>query len=309
MSCAQAITVVGQQHETVAQYQGSGRRMLATMPIFAHSPGAQRIIDHHGFGTVEDHGAIPGRQEETAGLTIECGGAPLTVRVADTHHHRNSARMLVNRMYSWRGYGDHHVIPHRPTHTTFTASNGSETVGTITLAVDSHAGLAADALFKDEIDTFRNAPGSKVCELTKLAFDAEVPSKPLLASMFHLVFIYGQRRHDCTDLFIEVNPRHCRFYEAMLGFMRIGDLRMNPSVSAPSQLLWLKVSEIRKRIDRDAGMTNAASLRSLYAHFFSPAEEDGLYARMIGCGPDWPQIEAMSLLDGVEPSYGAAQCA
>lgn len=233
-------------------------------------------------------GRAPLRNDGPNGLTILCGGAPVTVRVADTHHQRNSARTLVNRMYSWRGYGDRHVIPHTPTHTTFTASSIATTIGTITLAVDSPAGLAADVLFRDEIDTFRQRPGAKTCELTKLAFDSDAPSKPLLAAMFHLVFIYGYRRYSCTDLFIEVNPRHVRFYEAMLGFQRISILKTNDSVAAPSQLMWLKVSEIRNRIDQCAGSASALS-RSLYPHFFSPAEEDGLFEMMIGSDSDGPR--------------------
>lgn len=205
----------------------------------------------------------------------------ITVRLADDSDSRNGARMLVNRMYSWRGYGDRHVIPIAPSHATFTASDDEQTVGTITLAIDSAAGLAADKIFRDEIDVFRRVPGAKVCELTKLAFDAEVPSKPLLASLFHIVFIYGQRRHRCTDLFIEVNPRHRRFYEAMLGFRAIGELRTNESVGAPSQLMWLQVSKIRDHIDRHARRQGIVA-RSLYQFFFSPREEDGIYARLAG---------------------------
>ena len=207
----------------------------------------------------------------------------ITVRLADDHSTRNGARMLVNRMYSWRGYGDRHVIPVAPTHETFTASDDEQTVGTITLAIDSPAGLAADKIFRDEIDVFRRVPGAKVCELTKLAFDAEVPSKPLLASLFHIVFIYGQRRHRCTDLFIEVNPRHRRFYEAMLGFQPVGELKTNDSVGAPSQLMWLQVSKIREHIDRHARRSGIVA-RSLYQFFFSPREEDGIYARLISDG-------------------------
>ena len=214
----------------------------------------------------------------------------VTVRLADDSDSRNDARMLVNRMYSWRGYGDRHIIPIAPTHATFTASDDDQTIGTITLAIDSAAGLAADKIFRDEIDVFRRVPGAKVCELTKLAFDAEVPSKPLLASLFHIVFIYGQRRHRCTDLFIEVNPRHRRFYEAMLGFQTIGELKTNASVGAPSQLMWLKVSDIRTQIDRHARRRGIVA-RSLYQFFFSPREEDGIYARLTG-RDDIPTIPA-----------------
>jgi hypothetical protein len=207
---------------------------------------------------------------------------PITIRLADKNHQRNSANLLLNRMYSWRGYGDHHRIPQSPSHATFTASSNEGLLGTITLAVDSANGLAADHLFKDVIDEFRARPGASVCELTKFAFDTTKPSKPMLASLFHLIFIYGQHAYGCTDLFIEVNPRHVRFYECMLGFKRVGALKDNISVAAPAQLMWLSVAHIREQIDQHAGSGDGASTRSLYAYFFSPREEEGLRGRMVG---------------------------
>lgn len=219
---------------------------------------------------------------------------PITIRLADCDGHRNAARLLLNRMYSWRGYGDQHVIATSPSHTTFTASSDDgEVLGTITLATDSQRGLAADALFKDVIDTYRARPGAKVCELTKFAFDMAKQSKAVMASLFHLIFIYGHRQYGCTDLFIEVNPRHVRFYETMLGFTRLGDLKMNASVDAPSQLMWLSVAEVRDRIDRHAGTGDRGIARSLYPHFFSPREEDGLYARMISTRQNAPAPEKL----------------
>jgi hypothetical protein len=206
------------------------------------------------------------------------------VRLADSVAQRNSACILINKMYAWRGYGDDHRIPARATHSTFTASDQDELIGTLTLAVDSPAGLAADTIFREEIDMFRQQPGAKVCELTKLAFNSTVPSKPMLAALFHIVFIHGQRQHHCTDLFIEVNPRHRRFYQAMLGFKPIGETKINASVGAPSQLMVLKIAEIRGQIDRYAGQGDAATARSLYPFFFSPREEDGIYRRLTGQG-------------------------
>ncbi|WP_206363590.1 N-acyl amino acid synthase FeeM domain-containing protein [Sphingomonas crocodyli] len=215
----------------------------------------------------------------------------ITVRLADSDDQRNSARMLVNRRYAWRGYGDQHQIPAKSSHMTFTASSDEGVVGTITLGVDSPAGLAADDIFKDEIDSFRNVPGAKVCELTKLAFDADVSSKPMLAALFHIVFIYGYNEHRCTDLFIEVNPRHRRFYQAMLGFKPVGEVKTNQSVDAPSVLMWLKVDDIRKAIDAHAGHGQESS-RSLYPFFFSEKEEQGIFARLAASTRDTIQAKS-----------------
>lgn len=203
------------------------------------------------------------------------------IRLADTDDYRSQARLLINRMYEWRGYGNNHDIPITASHLTFTAIDCCRTVGTVTLAIDSGKGIAADGLFRNEINAIRERDGARVCELTKLAFDAGAPSKPMLAALFHIVFIYGYRQHYCTDLFIEVNPRHCRYYETMLGFERIGEVKHHQGVAAPAQLMWLKVDEIRRRVEASKQPAGAQANRSLYNHFFSPKEEDGVFARLV----------------------------
>lgn len=205
----------------------------------------------------------------------------LTIRLANTNGQRNAANMLLSRMYAWRGYGKNHSLAQSPNCVTFTAACQEDVVGTLTLRVDAPVGLAADQTFADQIAPFREAPGAKLCELTKLAFDWASSSHEHLAALFHLVFIYGSRQFACTDLFIEVNPRHRRYYEKMLGFVRVGEVRTNASVNAPSQLMWLNVGAIRRMIDENAKAA-AGNQRSLYRYFFSRDEEDGLYGRLTG---------------------------
>ncbi|MDO6416270.1 acetyltransferase [Sphingomonas sp. BIUV-7] len=198
-------------------------------------------------------------------------GKDVSIEIVRSDARRDAACELINRMYSWRGYGDSHRLDQRPTHTTFTVAADDEVIGTVTLAADSERGLAVDALFRAEIDHYRNQPRAKVCELTKLAFDTTAESKHLLAALFHVVLIYGVWKHEGTDLFIEVNPRHRRFYEMMLGFERVGDLRTNESVNAPSQLMRLRVADIHAKIDESRSAN--ASCRSLYPFFLSTLEE------------------------------------
>jgi hypothetical protein len=245
-----------------------------------------------------------GAQLHTIQLPAEPGQAQdsMTIRLADCEGQRNRANMLLNRMYSWRGYGSNHALPTAPNCVTFTASSGDDVIGTLTLTVDSAAGLAADRTFPDEMDKFRKAPGAKLCELTKFAFDTSSPARPRLAALFHIIFIYGSMHYDCTDLFIEVNPRHVRFYEAMLGFTRVGPTRTNGEVGAPSQLMWLNVGDIRRQIDRHAG--SGASSRSLYAHFFSAKEEAGIYGRLAGVTE--PSAAAIPL-DPSSPDHAETQ--
>jgi len=193
---------------------------------------------------------------------------------------RNSACDLVNRRYDWRGYGSDHRLKASSHHATFSAVVGEVVVGTVTLAVDNSAGLAADAAFKEELDGYRSRPGAYVCELTKLAADSDIQSPAILASLFHVVLLYGQLKYSCTDLFIEVNPRHRRFYEAMLGFTRVGDLKTNDSVAAPSQLMHLAVGAIRPQIEAHRGIDPATASRALYPHFLSKRDEEMVLMRL-----------------------------
>ncbi|MBB4861107.1 hypothetical protein HNO88_004461 [Novosphingobium chloroacetimidivorans] len=205
----------------------------------------------------------------------------MTLSIAQNAEDRLEAESLLNRRYEWRGYGSDHKVGGSPYQTTFLAHLGPNLAGTITLGVDTPAGLAVDSLFKAEIDEYRKVPGAKVCELTRFAFEKcdRRDSNSLLACLFHAVFLYGIDSHEGTDLFIEVNPRHCRFYEAMLGFEPISELRMNPTVDAPSQLMWMNVSEIAAQIQafRSAKPTRK---NSLYSYFLSEAEETRVKSRL-----------------------------
>lgn len=222
----------------------------------------------------------------------QCGGKTriVTVNLAETDECMQSASSLINRMYAWRGYGSEFRLSGRPCEMTFTAFADGEAIGTITLAADSESGLSVDKTFPDEMARFREFPGSSLCELTKFAVDSEMSAKALLASLFHTVFIYGSDRFGSTDLFIEVNPRHVRFYEAMLGFKRVGDLRTNLSVNAPSQLMWLSVATIGKMIEAHAG-TGGETSRSLYPYFYGPEEVEEIRTNLSIFGPDRPTAD------------------
>lgn len=209
------------------------------------------------------------------------GEEVMTIHMAGTQDQRNTARKLVNKAYSSRGYGDSHDIKSGHHHATFTASSSGGVIGTLTLAVDSSVGLAVDNTFREDVAPFREVPGAKICELTRFAFETNISSKHMLASLFHVIFIYGWTTFHCTDLFIEVTPRHARFYELMLGFKRVGSVKINESVSTAAQLMHLKVSEIRDRIRKYAGGCPSACA-SLYPYFFPPQEERGIYARLVG---------------------------
>jgi hypothetical protein len=219
------------------------------------------------------------RNVRLEGVKIGNQTKDVLISLADSSHKVESAHDLINDRYNWRGYGASHRIPRGNNVVTFTAEIENEVVGTITLGVDSRKGLSIDKTFPSQINQIRSAPNARVCELIKFAFDPRIQSKEVMAALFHVVFIYGQRTYNCTDLVIEVNPRHVRFYESMLGFEQVGALRTNEAVDAPAQLMRLSVSAIRSQIDRMAGARDTSS-RSLYPYFLLPEHENRLFLQL-----------------------------
>lgn len=203
------------------------------------------------------------------------------IRLTDTAEGRNSASLLINKMYSWRGYAGTHHFSDDPNRITLTATDKGEVVGTLTLGIDSEIGMAADQVFKEDLDQQRRR-GARLCEFTKLAFDPAVRSKTALANLFHLAVIYARDIHQCTDIVIEVNPRHRRFYEYMLGFKRVGEMRMNTRVNAPAYLLSINLVFVSEQILKHGGtFSTAVNERSFYPYFFSPREEQGIIHRLL----------------------------
>jgi hypothetical protein len=202
------------------------------------------------------------------------------VRFADNEGRRRSASFLVQRRYAWRGYtmsAGHGVQPNR---ITLSAYDGDDVIATISVGLDSSSGLFVDALFRDELARLR-ARGARVCEFTKLAIDEAVKSKTVIASLFHVAYIHARRIRRCSDLLVEVNPRHVRFYERMLGFRTLGHPRMDPRVGAPAALLHLDLAHAEGEIARVGGHASLGdTMRSLYPFFFSPHEEAGIESRL-----------------------------
>lgn len=221
-------------------------------------------------------------------IIVDC--KTFKIRRANTDEGRNSANMLINRMYSWRGYATSHQTPESPNLITLMATENHSVIGTISISFDSPIGILADETYEDEINNFRRR-GGKICEFTKLAFDPGVRSKLALASLFHVAFIYAWHIRNCTDLFIEVNPRHRRFYERMLGFKRHGQIKNNPRVNAPAVLLWIDPGYAEHQILKFGGSNNhLGSEKSLYPYFFSHREEEGIAHRLLNLDRDGHKI-------------------
>lgn len=213
-------------------------------------------------------------------------GQPFRIRTADSYVSRQSASQLLKRRYGWRGYSVV-SLPNDQTanRITLTATDRNVTIGTITVGLDGHEGMNCEDVFEPEVTALRER-GLRLCEFTKLAVDPVCSTKRVLAALFHVAYIVAHsiRRYDM--LLMEVNPRHVRYYERMLGAKVMGEERINRSVNAPAVLLSLPFRHITEQIAKFAGHPElAANERSLYPFAFTLREQDGIIARLMGAQP------------------------
>lgn len=201
------------------------------------------------------------------------------VRFANRAGGRESAGVLVKKMYATRGYkakiGELH-----PERITLVADVDQSVIGTLTIGLGRAAPLLAEQLYPEEIAELR-AQGCQVCEYTRLAIDGQVRSQRVIASLFHIAYLYPHHLLGYTDAVIEVNPRHATFYKRMLGFTAIGPERICPRVNAPAILLRVNFDYVAQQVRAVGGQcAQATGSRSLYPFFFSPDDEHGILSRL-----------------------------
>jgi hypothetical protein len=209
--------------------------------------------------------------------TIE-GGA-FKIRIAKRAGGRRDAGTLVREKYATRGYAVPHVTE-KPRFFTFIAYDEGQVVGTVSVGMDSPAGLFADGLYRTEIDQLR-AAGFRVCEFTRLAVDRSSASKRVLAGLFHTAYLYACKIRGYTHAVIEVNPRHVLFYGKELKFDLIGPERLDTRVNAPAVLLCVAFQTIEDGLKKSAGKHPApGAKRTLFHYGFLPKEERGVLHRL-----------------------------
>jgi len=201
------------------------------------------------------------------------------IRLAHTENCIGSASMLVQKMYATRGYPAN-PIKRSAMSFTLMAYQGEQVVGTITLALDSEKGLAADQLYKENVDQLR-AQGKRVGELTKLAIDRHSGSKYIFGGLLHIAYIYARRIYEYTDVVLEVVPHHRNYYMKMLGCELFGEEKLNPRVNFPVNLLRLDGTYVDEMIALYGGQGAKANTRTLYAYFFSKIDEEGIMQRLL----------------------------
>ncbi|MCP5271904.1 MAG: long-chain N-acyl amino acid synthase [Burkholderiaceae bacterium] len=203
------------------------------------------------------------------------------IKAAEQESRRSLIGGLLRSRYAWRGYQSVSLAASQTLDRfTLVALDDEQPLGTITVAFDMGKALGADDAFRTELNELR-AAGVKLCEFTKLAVDPTTATKRVLAALFHVAYIVAHRVRGFDQLVIEVNPRHQRYYERMLGMTQLGPERMNRAVNAPAILLTTPFDHIREQIAIYGGQPERTSeVRTLYPFAFSADQEANVVRRL-----------------------------
>ena len=186
-----------------------------------------------------------------------------SMRAVDTRVELEAACRLLYREYRRRGYCSDaipqlHYNPHMfaSESRTFIISSPSNLLGTISVFPDSSAGIPADALFRDEIDSFRRK-GIRFAEVGLLATDLESiggyslrsPEKMQIVFSLFKVMVSYSLYCGISHLVILVNPKHAKLYR-FLGFKVFSDVRAyHGACGAPALPMILELSYFQTRRD------------------------------------------------------------
>jgi hypothetical protein len=206
------------------------------------------------------------------------------LRIAADRALRTRAYALAHRVYQASGLaaGELPLVVSSydadpQTFTILVEDERGEDAATISVVVDSPAGLPADEIYKSELAAARDK-GRVLCEVTRLAIAPEHKhSRHLLVRLFNFVYVYARRIVGADDFIIEVHPRHAAYYHRLLKFEPIGPVKPCPRVqNSLSVLLGLKLAESDRLIrlyGNRRSLGAAEKERSLYPFFYRWLEE------------------------------------
>ncbi len=243
--------------------------------VASHASGAISSFHAH-------RPASPGTNERDQELAEVTDQSENRFKIFAIRHasERTEASSLLQRRYAWRGYSAQPLAACTEDRITLSASLEHSTVATLTAGLDSGEGLYVEDLYPECVRRLR-AGGGSLCEFTKFAVDESIRSQALLGAIFHVACMYVMEVHRCTDALIEVNPRHVRFYEQMLGFTQAAEQRQDPLVNAPAVLMRLDLRHCAREIDRLAGGAGSTLReRSFYPHFFAHEVAERIVRRL-----------------------------
>ena len=193
--------------------------------------------------------------------TVDTRPTPIQVQIASTNADLAWADQFVAQRYLWRGYsnieqedGREKSSANQGDSVTLLASRNDTRVGTITVGMDGHTRLVLGEDNGQTINRLRQM-GRRVGEFIRLAVYDDVDAGRVLYHLFRAAYDLIRIVYEATDILIEVNPRHARFYQRVLGFTVAAGERMCARVNAPAILLRLDLVDV----DQGRGACNTSA--------------------------------------------------
>lgn len=153
----------------------------------------------------------------------------------------DKAHKIIEDMYSWRGYQTSKLESDDDS-ATFISKDGESVIGTITVWFNNNLPSG----HHKEIQTLINN-GCNICELGRLAiFQSSLDARKFTALLFSIVYMVAFSL-SADKIVMEVNPRHEKYYQKMLGFKTIKN-SFCERVGAESVLMVLDVDHITNGI-------------------------------------------------------------
>lgn len=247
----------------------------STLPPWMHTLAEVTIMDTDRLESMCIEAPEPARTRELARTRDK-----FRLKLAGTHVRKDTS-ILIEKMYAWRGYGGKVALDQAPNRITLNAEFNGRIYGTLTVNIDSEVGLNCEAIYPEVVQSLRDQ-GRKLCEFGRFAVETTVRSKRLLATLFHMTFIYANKLHGCTDALIEVNPRHVAFYQRYLEFSVCGEERWCERVKAPAVLLRMDFDYGGRRVRELGGRwRELPEEKSFYKYFMPLDQEDAMVGRLI----------------------------
>jgi hypothetical protein len=156
--------------------------------------------------------------------------------------------------------------------------------GSMSVRLDSPRGLAADELYRDELDALRGG-NQKLAELVQVSVDMNSVPRRVLAGLFHTAYLFAGTVRGCDYCLLVTGARHADFFYASLGFDYVGDERLNRRAGQPMALLAAHLPTVLEALARIGGRPGLATGDpTLFPNGFSPEEATGVVRRLKSVG-------------------------
>jgi hypothetical protein len=166
----------------------------------------------------------------------------------------------------------------------FLAHHEGKLAGSMSVRLDSSRGLAADELYRDELDALRGG-GQRLAELVQVSVDMNSVPRRVLAGLFHTAYLFAGTVHAADYCLLVAAARHADFFYASLGFDYVGDERLNRRAGVPMAMLAAHLPTVLEALARIGGRPGVATGDpTLFPSGFSPEEAAGVVQRLRSLG-------------------------